>query len=212
MTPLLIMGAGTFAIETLEIAEMAGGFQPLGFVVNLDPPPAGTTLDGLPVFRADDLPFTPTECHLVAGIVSTRRRGFIEIMQARGYRFTAVIHPSAVISRRATIAPGCVVNAGVVVSPNTTIDAHVIVNRGCLIGHDNHIHPFCTLGPGANLAGALEIGEGAYIGVGAVIRDHLTVGAEAVVGAGAVVVKSVPANVMVAGVPASVVKTGVKGL
>ena len=48
--------------------------------------------------------------------------------------------------------------------------------------------------------------------LGAVIRDHLTIGREAVVGAGAVVVKSVPDNVLVTGVPAHISKTQVKGL
>jgi acetyltransferase-like isoleucine patch superfamily enzyme len=62
------------------------------------------------------------------------------------------------------------------------------------------------------VAGGVEIGTGSYIGVGAVIRDHLAIGEGSVVGAGAVVVKPVPANVLVTGLPARVVQTGVKGL
>lgn len=210
--PLLILGSGTYALETLDIAEMAGGFEPLGFVNSLERPSAGTRHAGLPVFWIDDVPFRPEDCYLVAGIVTTRRREMIETMQARGYRFVSVIHPAAVISRRSTIGEGCVINAGVVVSQNTAVDAHVILNRGALIGHDNRIGPFCTIGPGANIAGVNVIGSGAYIGAGAVIRDHLSVGADAVVGAGAVVVKPVPANALAVGFPARVIKTGVKGL
>ncbi len=212
VTRLLILGAGTFATETLDIAEAAGGFEAVGFVVDLDPPPPGSTHSGLPVFPPDDLPLPASECLAVAGIVTTRRRRFIEAMQARGYCFATLIHPSAVISPRAKIAPGCVVHAGVVVSSQTLIEPHVIVNRGCLVGHDNHIQSYSTLGPGANVAGGVDIGTGAYIGVGAVIRDHVTIGAHAVVGAGAVVVQSVPERCLVVGVPARVVKTGVEGL
>lgn len=210
--PLLILGDGTFALETLDIAEAAGGFQPLGFVNSFERPGPGARHAGLPVFWVDDMPFEPDDCHLVAGIVSTRRRGFIEIMLARGFQFASVVHPSAVISRRAHVSDGCVISAGVVISSNTTIESHVILNRGCLIGHDNLIGPFCTVGPGANLAGGIEVGAGSYIGVGAVIRDHLAIGSEAVVGAGAAVVKPVPPNAMVVGVPARVIKTDVKGL
>ncbi|MBI5301502.1 MAG: NeuD/PglB/VioB family sugar acetyltransferase [Chloroflexi bacterium] len=210
--PLLILGDGTFATETLDIAETAGGFKPLGFVNSLERPASGAVHAGLPVFWIDEIPFRPAECYLVAGIVSTTRRNFIETMLARDYKFTSVIHPSATISRRSSIAAGCVINAGVVISANTRVQAHVILNRGCLIGHDNLIQPFCTIGPGANLAGGLEIGEGAYIAVGAVIRDHVTIGAGSVVGGGAVVVKSVPPNVLVAGLPAQIMKTDVKGL
>jgi UDP-perosamine 4-acetyltransferase len=210
--PLLILGSGTFALETLDIAETAGGFELLGFVNSVEQPSPNATHAALPIFWVDEIPFSPADCFLVAGIVSTQRRGFIETMLTRGYRFTSAIHPSAVISRRASIGVGCVINAGVIISPNTSIEDHVILNRGCLIGHDNRIESFCTIGPGANLAGAVKLGAGAYVGVGAVIRDHLTVGSESVVGAGAVVIKSVPANVTVTGLPAQITQPNVKGL
>ena len=210
--PLLILGSGTFALETLDIAETAGDYQPLGFVNSLERSPANATHAGLPVFWVDDVPFKPGDCFLVAGIVSTHRRDIIETMAARGFRFVSVIHPSAVISRRSRIAEGCIINAAAVVSHNTTIEAHVILNRGCLVGHDNHIMRYCTLGPGANLAGGVEVGLGAYIGVGAVVRDHLTVGSGAVVGAGAVVTRPVAAHVMVASPSARVARSDVKGL
>ena len=97
--PLLILGSGSYALKTLDIAEMACGFEPLGFVNSLEQPKAGAEHGGLPVFWIDDVPFGPEDCYLVAGIVTTRRRDLIETMLARGYRFVSVIHPSAVISR-----------------------------------------------------------------------------------------------------------------
>ncbi len=210
--PLLILGGGTFAVETLDIAEAAGSFEPLGFVVSRDRPEADTRLAGLPVFWVDDMPCSAEACTLVGGIVSPQRRGFVEAMLARGYRFTSVIHPAAVISRRAEVREGCVIHAGVIISSNTLIEPHTILNRGSLIGHDNHIGPFSTIGPGANLAGGVQVGAAAYVGVGAVVRDHLSIGCGSVVGAGAVVVKSVPPYVLVTGVPARVAKTDVRGL
>jgi len=210
--PLVILGAGTFALETLDIAETVGGFEPLAFAVSLERPAPGAQLAGLPIYFADDLPFSPTGCALVTGIASTQRRALVETMLARGYRFTSVIHPSAIISKRSTVGAGCVINPGVIIASNTVIDDHVILNRGSLIGHDNHLHSFVTVGPGANLAGGLSVGAGTYIGVGAVIRDHLSIGAGALVAAGAVVVKSVADNTQVGGLPAQVMKIGVNGL
>ncbi len=210
MTPLLILGAGSMAVEVLDIAERTGQFEILGFIVNT--PEAPTELEGRPVYRAQALPIPPGAALLVAGIVSTRRRGFIEEMAARGYEFATVIHPTATVSPRARIAPGCVLHPGVIVASNTTIAPHVIVNRGALIGHDNRIESFTTIGPGANLAGALTVGPGSYIGVGAVIRDHLTLGPGCVVAAGAVVVKDVEANTLCGGLPAKLLRTGVDGL
>lgn len=209
--PLLILGDGDFALEVLDIAECAGDFCPLGFVNSFERPAPASRHGGLPVFWVDDLPFGPEDCFLVGGMVSTRRRSFVQSLADRGYRFTSVVHPSAVISRHVDLGYGVVVNAGVVIARGTVIEPHVILNRGCLIGHDNHIESFATIGPGANLAGGVRVGGGAFVGVGAVVRDHVSIGAGAVAGAGAVVVKDVPPHVLVTGVPAAIVKEGVDG-
>ncbi|MBS1500548.1 MAG: sugar O-acetyltransferase [Bacteroidetes bacterium] len=54
---------------------------------------------------------------------------------------------------------------------------------------------------------AVVIKRNAWIGTGAIILPGVTVGENAVVAAGAVVNKDVPANTVVAGVPAKVIKT-----
>jgi len=51
------------------------------------------------------------------------------------------------------------------------------------------------------------IKRNAWIGAGAIILSSVTVGENAVVAAGAVVNKDVPANTVVAGIPAKVIKT-----
>lgn len=207
MLPLLILGAGSMAVEVLDIAEATGAFDILGFAV--DRPGAPAELEGRPVYTFPELP-SGVAC--VAGIVSNQRHAFIEAVAALGHPFVSVIHPSAQLSRRATIHPGCVIHPGVIIASNTIIGPHCLVNRGALIGHDNRLEPFTTVGPGANLAGALTVGPGAYLGVGCVVRDHLTIGRGAVVAAGAVVIKSVEPHTLVGGVPAQVLKTGVDGL
>lgn len=53
------------------------------------------------------------------------------------------------------------------------------------------------------MGAGIEVREGAYIGIGATIMTGVrTVGAYAVVGAGAVVIRDVPDQATVAGVPA----------
>ena len=209
--PLLILGVGSFAIETLEIAELSGGFRPLGFAVSARSP-EGATHAGLPVYHADALPSEAVGALLIAGIVSSRRRGFIDQMRARGFSFATLVHPTAIVSPRAVLMEGAIVGAGVIVASNTHVGPYTLLNRGANVGHDNRLEQCVTFGPGATTAGAVEVGAGAYIGVGAVVRDHLTIGAGAVVAAGAVVVKPVPAHVLVAGCPATPVRDGVDGL
>lgn len=211
-TPLLILGAGSFAIETLEIAELSGAFEPIGFVVSEGVEPWPTTHAGLPVYRADRLPIGPEAARIVAGIVTNRRRPFVDQLCARGYRLATLVHPTAIISPRASLNAGCVIGAGAIIASQTRLCSGVLLNRGANIGHDNTIEAFATIGPGATLAGGVHVGTGAYVGVGAVVRDHLAIGTGAVVAAGAVVVKPVEAHTLVAGCPAVVLKHGVDGL
>jgi acetyltransferase EpsM len=65
---------------------------------------------------------------------------------------------------------------------------------------------FVHIAPHATIAGGVEIGEGTWIGAGAVIKQGVRIGSWSMIGAGAVVVKDVPSNVVVAGVPAKILK------
>ena len=71
-----------------------------------------------------------------------------------------------------------------------TIGKNVTINKGATI-----------LSPGK-----VVIEENAWIGIGAIICPGVTIGRNAVVAAGAVVTKDVPDNVVVAGVPAKIIK------
>jgi sugar O-acyltransferase (sialic acid O-acetyltransferase NeuD family) len=209
---LLILGCGTFAVQTLEIAEEAGGFAPAGFINSFETPLEGTQLEGLPVFGIEALAFGPRDALVVSGAVSNRRRAAIEVLSQRGYGFATLVHPTAYVSRRAALRAGVVINSGVQLSVYVELGPHVIVNRAASIGHHTRIGAFATVGPGTTIAGAVTIGEGAYVGAGSVLREGSVIGAGAIVGAGAVVVKPVAAHTLVMGVPASVVRTGVDGL
>lgn len=54
------------------------------------------------------------------------------------------------------------------------------------------------------------IGKNCFIAVGAIILPGVKIGDEVVVGAGAVVTKEVPANCIVAGNPAKIIRTKIK--
>jgi acetyltransferase-like isoleucine patch superfamily enzyme len=67
-------------------------------------------------------------------------------------------------------------------------------------------HPLKPSDRKALVTKPIVIRRNAWIGAGATILPGVTVGENAVVAAGAVVAKDVPANMIVAGVPAKIIK------
>lgn len=209
--PLLILGTRTLAAEIADLAGEIEGLRVAGFVENMEPDRCRDTLEDLPIVWVDELAKYADSHSAVCGLATTFRSRFTDQVAAYGIKFATLVHPSARVSPKSSLAEGSIISAGVVIACHTHLGRHVIVNRGALIGHHTEIGDYTTIQPGANVAGACRIGQAAYIGMGAIVIDHVTVGSHSVVGAGAVVTKDVPDNVVVVGVPARVVKENVEG-
>jgi acetyltransferase-like isoleucine patch superfamily enzyme len=67
-------------------------------------------------------------------------------------------------------------------------------------------HPVSPEGRQSLVPGHIHIKKNAWIGAGATVLPGVTIGENSVVAAGAVVTKDVPANTIVGGVPAKVIK------
>lgn len=210
--PLLILGARSFAREAADLVSDIPEFELAGFVENTDRSLCSQPIDGLPVHWVEDITAMADTHWCVCAFGSNRRINFIRQVEAMGFRFATVIHPTARVSRRSTIEEGCIISSGVQIATNTRIGRHSLINRGALVGHDIVAGECISVGPGANIGGACRIGAGCYIAMGATVIERLTVGEGSVVAAGAVAHRDVPPHVMVAGVPASVIKQGVDGL
>lgn len=141
-----------------------------------------------------------------------RRNSGVALLDLKGIH--ARIEPGAVIRERvsigahAVIMMGAVINIGAVVGEGTMVDMGAVLGGRAIVGRN------CHVGAGAVLAGVVEpasatpvvIGDGVMIGANAVVLEGVRIGAGSVVGAGAVVVEDVPANVVVAGCPAHIIK------
>jgi tetrahydrodipicolinate N-acetyltransferase len=146
-------------------------------------------------------------------VENDRRNSAIPLFDMKGV--SARIEPGAIIrdqveiGNNAVIMMGAVLNIGAVIGEGTMIDMNAVLGGRATVGKN------CHVGAGAVLAGVIEppsaqpviLEDNVLIGANAVVLEGVKIGEGAVVAAGAVVVEDVPANTVVAGTPARVIKT-----
>lgn len=215
--PIVILGAGGFAREVLDVIEamQAAGeaVEPAGFVVDTEYFKPGQIINDLPVlgdfdWLAEHAAAYSAVCAI--GSPSVRLR-MTESAASVGVEFANVIHPRATMTTRVSIGSGVVVTAGVVMTTNVVVRDHVHINLNCTVGHDAVLDRFATLAPGVHVSGSVTIGEGAYLGTGSVILEGIGIGDWSTIGAGAVANRAVEPNATAVGVPAKVIKVRDQG-
>ncbi len=132
------------------------------------------------------------------------RRKVVEKLADEGCTFATAIHPSAIISKHATIEEGSVVMQGVIVQSGAKIGRHCIVNTAATVDHDCNIGDYVHIAPGVTICGDATIGEGCWIGAGSVVIQGVKIGKGSFIGAGSVVCKDIPEGVIAYGNPCKV--------
>jgi len=120
----------------------------------------------------------------------------------------AVIREGARIGKDCIVMMGAVINIGAEIGSRTMIDMNAVIGARALIGSD------CHIGAGAVIAGVLEppskkpvaIEDRVLIGANAVVLEGVRIGRGSVVAAGAVVIEDVGEGLVVAGMPAKVIR------
>jgi sugar O-acyltransferase (sialic acid O-acetyltransferase NeuD family) len=209
LRPLLIIGGGGFARETLELVRAVDHAEPGWDVVGiLDDDPAfhGLEIHGVEVIGPVEAVAEHPDALVCACVASPddplRRLALVKRLDLPVERYATLVHPAAVVAASATLGPGTVVHATSVLTADVELGAHVALMPAVVLTHDDVVGDGVTFGAGARVAGGVTIGAGAYIGSGALVRESLTIGPGAVVGMGAVVTGPVPAGEVWAGVPA----------
>jgi acetyltransferase-like isoleucine patch superfamily enzyme len=119
------------------------------------------------------------------------------------------------IQKNASVGKRCKISSHTFICEGVTIEDNVFVGHGVMFIND--LYPRATTATGGLQTEAdwrverTIVKKGASIGSGATILANTCIGENAIVGAGAVVTKDVPANTIVAGVPAKVMRQIEKG-
>lgn len=120
----------------------------------------------------------------------------------------AMIREGVKIGKNAVVMMGAVINIGAEVGEGSMVDMNAVLGARAIVGKN------CHVGAGSVIAGVLEppsatpvvIDDDVMLGANCVVLEGVHIGEGAVVAAGSVVTEDVPADVVVAGTPAKIVK------
>lgn len=176
----------------LEVLDCIADSSQVVFVSD-NPEYIGQDVHGIPVIaRSEFQQIASPNLICVHGSAASFQKRLELIDQFDGkVSWQTVIHPSAVISKYASIGKNVFIAAGVSVGPNAVIEDHVILLANSTVHHDSRIGAGSIVCGNVLVAGNVELGSGVYIGAGSTIKNGIRIGTGSLVGMGSVVLSSV---------------------
>lgn len=208
--PVIVLGGGGHARVILDLLVLLGA-NVLG-VTTAEGKRDDKLPSGVRVLGIDDAIYNypPNTVLLANGLGLTKassvRRDLHLKLTNRGYKFPALVHPSAFVSPRSVVRRGCQIMAGAIVQAGAIIDEGVIINTSATVDHDCEVGPYAFIAPGVTLSGEVIVGECSFVGAGAKVVQGVKIGAFVTIGAGSVVIHNVHDFKCVVGAPARVIK------
>lgn len=205
MPRLCILGGGGHGEVAADIANLQGW----GEIFFVDPKwPAALKNGEFDIVGDDDTLFdlkTSVDGFFVAIGDSIVREKKILWLRKNGFNVISLIHPSASISKSASIGLGTIVMAGVTINSSVKVKDGVIVNTNSSVDHGCYVEKFSHICPGVNIAGDVVIGQHTLLGIGACVVESVKIGEHVTVGAGSVVLSDIKSRSKVVGAPARMI-------
>ena len=212
---MIVIGAGGFAIEILEIlVSKKYGYtkENLFFFDDVNIDQSNNLFDEFKILKSMkdvEIILTTISKDFCLGIGGTSVwKNISEEFEILNGNLKSIISSETTIgSFKTIISSGCNIMDGVRITNNVKIGKGVLLNLNSTIGHDVVIENYCDLNPGVHISGGCYIESGTTIGTGAVVLPNKKIGKNVVIGAGSVIIKDVPDNSVVVGVPGKIIKT-----
>ena len=137
---------------------------------------------------------------IAMGDIDIRKRA-LNKLKKKGAKFISLIHPSALIHPAAKIGEGVVICPYCLVSDNVQLGNFVMLNIYSSCGHDAKVGNHCILSPYATLNGFVVLEDEVFLGTHSTVILGKKVGYKSKISANSVVMRNVPPNKIVFGVP-----------
>ncbi len=207
MRKLFIIGAGGFGRELYVWASHhpdCGRAWTLAGFLDDNPDALGKFGGFAPVYPLTGHKPAPGILYLIGLGMPNLKEKLVSPLVASGAEFLTFIHPQALIGARVKLGQGVVICPGAILSVDIEIGDFAMVNLNCTIGHDASIGPWTSLSAQCDITGYVRVADRVFMGSRASVIPEKSVGSRAIVGAGAVVVRDVPPDVTVVGIPARI--------
>ena len=216
MKKVLIYGAGQLGGMVAYILSYQDDIEIVGFIDD-DQTQMGCEYNGIPVLGSASMLSNLRKEGITGAIVSNGsnkiRSQIADQLVKSGFVIINAIHPTAIISKHVRIGHGVIIGTGVNLYVNAVIGNNVFIGPGVIVSHDSIVRDNVLLSVGSVIGARVDIETYAFVGAGATVMPpgwgknaRLRIAQRACVGVGAVVIKYVPQNAVVAGVPAKILK------
>jgi sugar O-acyltransferase (sialic acid O-acetyltransferase NeuD family) len=206
---VIILGAGGNCIDILdtinEINEIKPTYECIGFLSDNE------AIHGKEYYQTKVLgPLSRAmefeDCFFLNGIANeksfTKKESIISNTGIPLERFENIIHPTASVSKMATIGKGVVIFQNVTITSNVVIGNHIMILPNSIISHDNVIHDYTSITGGVCISGGVTVGKSCYLGTNCSIRGKVEIGAYSLIGMGSIVLQNVKEYSVMVGAPA----------
>ena len=207
----VIIGAGTYGEVYLAYLQEAG-IEIVGFLDD-DSKYINQKVCGIPVLGGFDFLACLKDEYDVEAVYcplgnNKLRVEILKLALSLGYEVPNFIHSTVVLSPNVKIGDkGIYILPKTVIMPWCNIHDFVMMSVNSVVSHHTILEEGVFLSFGVNFGASIIAHKYAYIGISATIMTGVhELGENCLIGAGAVVIKDVPTNAVMAGIPAKVLK------